>query len=266
MSNKIDIKDSLEYKTYEIVREMGLVHPPRSCSNACCKKYNQEMSPYLQKRSKDAKNTLFYWRCTGCGRFKTAYDESFFSLFKKPPQIILALIKCWAGQLTLVKSVSMIKLNLEHTVCEDVVSNLFYKLRQMCTIGLDKKNLILGGPNKIVEIDESLYSKVKYNRGKDLRRAQVWVFGLVERGDNAKCYMEIVPNREALTLLNIIYNKCAPGTIVYSDCWSSYNKISQFKNFSHQTVNHSYNFIDPETGTKLKKYYPNYNFTFRLLY
>ncbi|CAF1094196.1 unnamed protein product [Brachionus calyciflorus] len=62
----------------------------------------------------------------------------------------------------------------------------------------------------------------------DLGREQVWVLGLVERpnSDNeSKCYLEIVKNRDALTLIKIICNTCEPETLIFSDSWSSYNKI-----------------------------------------
>lgn len=83
-------------------------------------------------------------------------------------------------------------------------------------------------------------------------RKQVWVFGLAQRKENnkgQKCYMQIVPDREAPTLLSIVFEKCLKGSIIYSDCWSSYNKISKLNEYQHQTVNHSYNFLDPDTGT-----------------
>ena len=35
----------------------------------------------------------------------------------------------------------------------------------------------MGGPNKILEIDESLFIKVKHHKGKDLKRP----YGLYER-------------------------------------------------------------------------------------
>ena len=64
-------------------------------------------------------------------------------------------------------------------------------------------------------------------------KERIWVFGLVERSpvepgmeDESKCYMEIVEDREAVTLLDIIYKKCIT---IFSDCWS-YNKIKYFKN------------------------------------
>lgn len=247
--NKENILESLEYITYQKLFQFGLVLPPRECNNAKCNKKNETMQPYIQKRNKEAKNKLLYWRCSACGRSKTAFDESFFSLFKKSPRIIEALIKCWSGQLTIAKSISMIEMNLDEKVGKDVIGTLFYRLRQMCSLGIGKKSLELGGNGKIVEIDESLYARVKFNKGKDLKRSQVWVFGLVERNDpESKCYMTIVPDREAITLLQIIYTICRSGTIIYSDCWSSYNKICKLKNFKHQTVNHTYNFIDPDSG------------------
>ena len=38
----------------------------------------------------------------------------------------------------------------------------------------------LGGSNQSVQIDESLFAKVKHHVGKDLSRKQVWVFGMVD--------------------------------------------------------------------------------------
>ena len=37
-------------------------------------------------------------------------------------------------------------------------------------------------------------------------------------------------------------------SILYSDCWSAYNKLTEIWEFKHQTVNHSYNFINPDNG------------------
>ncbi|CAF1090388.1 unnamed protein product [Brachionus calyciflorus] len=116
---------------------------------------------------------------------------------------------------------------------------------------MDKK-FRLGGIGKIVEIDESLVSKVKYNRGKGLKKKQIWMFGLVERCPNGRCYIEIVPDRKAETLLRIIYDRVEEGTTIISDSWSSYEKLKDL-NFSHLKVNHKYNFIDPISGAHTNK-------------
>ena len=61
------------------------------------------MEPDLRKRDKNAKNVILNWRCKGCRVFNSAFAGSFFSLFRKPVKIILAVIKCWAAQLPATK-------------------------------------------------------------------------------------------------------------------------------------------------------------------
>ena len=62
-------------------------------------------------------------------------------------------------------------------------------------------------------------------------------------------YMEIVPNRSENTLLPIIRDHCHSGTIVWSDMWSAYNNVGMLAPVaSHESVNHSVEFVDPSTG------------------
>ncbi len=81
--------------------------------------------------------------------------------------------------------------------------------------------------------------------GKDLKRKQEWVFGLYDR-DTQKALFLHVPNRNATTLLNLINKHCLPKSVIYSDCWAAYNRISDINNskFKHRTVNHNYTFVD----------------------
>ncbi|CAF0819268.1 unnamed protein product [Brachionus calyciflorus] len=172
-------------------------------------------------------------QCLWCTTYKTIYNESFYSIFRKPLKIVLAIIKCSSAQITILKTVTLIKLNIEHNVHRNTIS----------------------GNDKIVEIDESLYAKAKRSKGKYLKRPQVWTFGLLERRDgttNGKVYLEVVPNREAQTLLAIIYEKVLSGTTIMSDCWSSYEKISRLRDYQHLTVNHTYYFMDLVNGACTK--------------
>ena len=89
------------------------------------------------------------------------------------------MIKCWSVELTIAKTVSFLKMQ-DIPACRQTVAKVFKMLRNICTIALDKNKIKLGGINHIIQIDESLFAKVKYNRGKDLLRNQVWVFGMVD--------------------------------------------------------------------------------------
>ena len=115
----------------------------------------------------------------------------------------------------------------------------------------------LGGFGKIVEMDESFFpGKPKYNRGRRLgdeawEEDDKWVFGLTERGSLDVVAVQVPSNRSRISLLPIINNHCNPGTIFCSDGWKAYNKLADnldLDDVLHYSVNHSKNYVDPETG------------------
>uniref|UniRef100_A0A914PX13 ISXO2-like transposase domain-containing protein n=1 Tax=Panagrolaimus davidi TaxID=227884 RepID=A0A914PX13_9BILA len=120
--------------------------------------------------------------------------------------------------------------------------------RDICTFHYQRHPKRLGGPGTIVEIDETCVSRRKYNRGRVLVRETKWMFGGIQRGTR-NCFMEIVEDRSASTLLPLIQKYIAPGTTIMSDLWRGYFRINELpEGYQHLTVNHSINFIDPETG------------------
>uniref|UniRef100_A0A0L8H8M8 ISXO2-like transposase domain-containing protein n=1 Tax=Octopus bimaculoides TaxID=37653 RepID=A0A0L8H8M8_OCTBM len=60
-------------------------------------------------------------------------------------------------------------------------------------------------------------------------------------------FPQCVPDRSAATLEAVIIENVLPGTIVHTDKWASYRNLQQL-GYIHRTVNHSTNFVDPETG------------------
>ncbi|KCZ80666.1 hypothetical protein H312_01922 [Anncaliia algerae PRA339] len=102
----------------------------------------------------------------------------------------------------------------------------------------------IGGPNLIVEIDESKFGKRKYNKGH--RVEGVWVLGLVERSEKRKIIYIPLADRKKETLIKIIRRFVLPGSTIYTDCWKGYLGLNEY--FNHLTVNHSVSFVDENTG------------------
>ncbi|XP_065303829.1 uncharacterized protein [Dermacentor albipictus] len=133
----------------------------------------------------------------------------------------------------------------------------------------------LGGPGRIVQIDECLLrGKRKYNRGRLMTGDNVppsrqnyggiadrgpWVFGMI-CVTTGELRLFKVDRRDAATLGPIIAANVEPGTTIHSDEWAAYNCIPNLVgangarlNLQWEAVNHSMNFVDPITGAHTQK-------------
>ena len=112
---------------------------------------------------------------------------------------------------------------------------LFYrKLREITMYHLDQNaDDIFDGE---IELDESYFGGVR--KGKPGRGAagKVAVFGILKRG--GKVYTKFVSDTKAMTLMPVIINKIAPDSIVFTDCYRSYNALD-VSGFYHERINHS---------------------------
>ena len=126
-------------------------------------------------------------------------------------------------------------------------------IRDICGSWVEDHSQPIGGldpqGNSLeVQIDESKFMHRKYHRGQ--MRDGHWVFGGIETA-TGNCFMVECPNnrRDAATLLPIIQQWILPGTTIVSDLWRAYGGVAALpQNYTHLTVNHSVNFVDPVTG------------------
>ena len=138
---------------------------------------------------------------------------------------------------------------LQTGLSNHTINDAFACLREICGRYLQENPIQLGGPGKIVQVDESQFSHTPKHHRCRAPEIPFWVFGIVDTSFKPSVgFMEIVENPGAEILLPIIQYVVRPGSIVHSDEWRSYRQIQGQTGLSHRTVNQSIKFVEPITG------------------
>ena len=251
----------LESKIEEIIRldgfliiqrlmDLGFISRTMSCKNC--------LMQMCLKPSKDSIDG-FNWRCMNysCTKYQTTSSirtGSWLQGFKICGKKVLKILLYWSNG------------NIQKRILEDVDVNriTLTKLRSLLINKIKnhfiQNPIILGGPGIRVHVDETMLNyKVKSHRGRSPRE-QVWAIGIADTSYTpSKCYFSILPDRTAVTLTNIITSVVREGSIIVTDAFSSYQKISDYKNYVHQTVCHKYSFVDSLTGVHTQNIESNNN-------
>eukprot|EP00794_Sanderia_malayensis_P000095 gene95-701_t len=187
----------------------------------------------------------FRWRCNGrgCSGTKTVRVESFFAGSHLSLGVLLAFTYCWCVGKRL-STVMVVLLLAEHTVVE-----WFNYMLEECSHKLLTLDIKLGGPGGIVEIDESVMIKRKYNRGARRQQYQQWVFGIYDR-ETKVGYLQFVDHRDEATLFPIIQQYVIPGTTINSDGWATYQNLPRL-GYQHDVVIHQLHFVNPVMGVHI---------------
>lgn len=157
---------------------------------------------------------------------------------KLPLSTILEMAYYWLAEVK-PKSLQIITGHSSRTI-----TFYFKHFRKLVSDSLDFEDIIIGGEGIIVEIDEAKFGKNKYHRGHPVNGA--WILGGVERTPERKLFLVEVPDRTSDTLLSIILTHVRPGSTIITDCFKSYHNMPNI--YLHQTVNHSVEFVNSETG------------------
>lgn len=122
------------------------------------------------------------------------------------------------------------------------VCSYFKYFRELVSDALDESDFCIGGPNIVVEIDESKFGKRKHHRGH--RVEGVWILGGVERTRERRVFLVKIENRSLETLEDVISKHVYPGSIIYTDLWRSYSQLATNFDYTHFTVNHSKQYVN----------------------
>jgi transposase-like protein len=191
------------------------------------------------------------FKCTkkGCGTKSTLALKTFFEFRSLPIEKILTLIYVFSygGSYEDARRETF-KEEPNKPIHDESIADTFSCLREVTMISLD--NLYqsrgkIGGPGTVVEIDEMKLGKRKFNCGRIIDGS--WLLGII--CINTKEYrVEICPanKRDSNTLLALINKHIHKQTTIITDCWRGYNGL-EADDFNHLCVNHSYNFVDPDT-------------------
>jgi IS1 family transposase len=209
-------------------------------SSGYCEQCDKVMT--LQKREDSIdKKTL---RCCTCKRRLSIRHGTFLEKMACTARKFLLFLYFWSSEASIQQLV--VYTGISKKTCIDY-SSLF---RDIPSWKFSVDDQMLGGVGHIVQIDESLIFKPKYNRGSGLFRTQQWIFGIYDTTTSTGAAF-FVEDRSAETLCSLITRHIIPGSEIHSDQWAAYSNIAQLPvspSYVHKTVNHSLGFINRETG------------------
>jgi transposase-like protein len=116
----------------------------------------------------------------------------------------------------------------------------------VCSADLLQNPRRIGGPGHVVAIDETVVARAKPGNAHARPVTQQWVFGGTDL-TTKEYFMEMVPARDAATLIPVIQRNIVAGSTIWSDEWAAYRTLNQH-GYLHNTVNHSRYYVDPATG------------------
>lgn len=188
-----------------------------------------------------ADHAQLFWRCSKCSDQISVRSGSIFENIKislgKALMIILCYSQCQDIEET--RSALVWSSDAQKPALTTVV-RFFNRLRALIDSRVQDRSPI-GGPGEIVQIDEALLGRRKYNRGRVVQGT--WVLGMI--AESGAVRFEVVADRKAKTLLEVITRNVARGSIIHTDQWASYARLETL-GYTHGTVNHSERFVSPD--------------------
>lgn len=188
------------------------------------------------------------WRCTNscCTHYETTLSL-FHNSFHHNSSI--SVVKHLKIIYYLIKKVKQQSISEFVGVDRKTIGNIKKKIVLLIKKYFEDNPIRLGGIGKTVQVDETkLNYNVKSHRGRG-PEAPDWALTMVDISTTpARGFAKMISDRSAETLISNIEQVVRPRTHIQTDEWAGYRPLSQMNIFSHSTITHKYNFVDPITG------------------
>ena len=181
------------------------------------------------------------WRCPTHKANKMSLHNGSFLQNQKISLPDFMLIYLWAHKIPVTTTEELVGISRPTAI------QWYAYLRDIWSHHLVMHPIQLGGLYHIVQIDESLMAKQRNNQGQLVPKR--WVFGGIDTTTNYG-FLTFIPDRSAATLIPIIQQFILLGSTIHSGQWAGYNRIPNIPvvpPYTHETVNHTLHFVDPNT-------------------
>lgn len=188
----------------------------------------------------------YAWRClhVHCMSYKKYFsvrESSFFSGFNISMQAIMLILLRYTARTPryVIKRSSLLG--------DTTIKNILRKLNNLIP-NTDFKDNKLGGIGKIVQVDETMLNfKCKSHRGRSSNNRTDALCIVEVNNSISKVFAQIIPNKEASTIIPIICGQVISGSTIWSDEHKSYARLG-LKGYLHDTVCHKYEFVNKSNG------------------
>ena len=153
----------------QVLRENSLVKKRRMCCGRVMREFGYGAGPHLGK----------VWRCRLCKAKVPTLKGSFFEGSRLHPPTILKVVHAYLVNKINYDGISMMMTDAPKSTnltdwlqfCRDLLSKAL--------LG-ETQGVKLGGPGKVVVVDETALAKRKYHRGRPMARECIWVLGMYD--------------------------------------------------------------------------------------
>ena len=147
----------------------------------------------------------------------TIWHNSWLVDAKLPLETVLKMAHLWSQAFSLHEIIHELNVSNKTAIewctffCECCISRV-----------IDNSQQAMELKSKLMKVNLEIENITKGHKGEGQ-----WVFGGREKYDKTKIFIVLIHNRKQSTLLPIIQKWIKPGSIIYSDCWKAYSKLSK---------------------------------------